>query len=78
MIEGTNGTVSRCRVGVTGVSDAGYRATAVERALEGQTFSAELAASAAEQAAAGSTPWRTPLPVPTTAATWPGCIPGAP
>ena len=61
VIEGTNGTVSRCRVGVTGVGDAGYRATAVERAVEGQTFSAELAASAAEQAAAGVDPLEDPF-----------------
>ncbi len=61
VIEGANGTVSKCRVGVTGVSDAGYRATAVEQAVEGQSFSAELAASAAEHAADGTDPLEDPF-----------------
>jgi carbon-monoxide dehydrogenase medium subunit len=61
VIEGANGTVSTCRVGVTGVSDSGYRATAVEQALEGQSFSTELVASAAEHTVDGVDPLEDPF-----------------
>jgi carbon-monoxide dehydrogenase medium subunit len=50
VIEGSGNTVEKCRVGITGVSDAGYRATAVEQALEGQSFSDNLADVAANHA----------------------------
>ena len=49
-------TVGAVRVGVTGVSDGAYRAGEVESALTGQAFSAELAASAAENATNGIDP----------------------
>ena len=49
-------TVKKARVGVTGISDGAYRATGVEEALAGQSFSPELAATAAEGAADGVDP----------------------
>ena len=48
--------VGAVRVGVTGVSDGAYRATEVENALSDQSFSEDLAASAAEQATSGVDP----------------------
>lgn len=44
------------RIGVTGVADGAYRATEVEAALLGQSFSEALVSSAAAQALAGKDP----------------------
>lgn len=46
----------RVRVGVTGVAPVAYRASGVERALEGQALNAQTIAAAARQAAAGVAP----------------------
>jgi len=43
----------RVRVGITGVAPVAYRATGVEKALEGQALDAEAIAAAAGQAASG-------------------------
>ena len=48
--------VTNCRVGVNGVSDGGYRASAVEDALNGQAFSPEAAEAAAANATDGIDP----------------------
>jgi aerobic carbon-monoxide dehydrogenase medium subunit len=55
------GKVARCRVGVTGISGGAYRATGVEGALEGQAFSHELVAQAAERAADNVEPLEDPF-----------------
>ncbi len=46
-------SIGNLRVGVTGVSDGAYRASAVESALEGKAFSADAVATAAAAAAEG-------------------------
>lgn len=46
----------RVRVGVTGVAPVAYRASGVEKALEGQALGAQTIAAAARQAAAGVAP----------------------
>lgn len=46
----------RVRIGVTGVAPVAYRASGVEKALEGQALSAQAIAAAARQAAAGVAP----------------------
>ncbi len=56
VLEKEGDTVRKARVGITGVSDGAYRATGVEEALAGQSFSPELAATAAERAAEGVDP----------------------
>ena len=56
VLEREGDTVKKARVGITGISEGAYRATGVEDALEGQSFSPELAATAAERAAEGVDP----------------------
>ena len=51
-----NGNCSRCRIGITGISDGPYRARSVEAQLEGQAVSEELIAEAAQRAADGIEP----------------------
>ena len=51
-----NGNCSRCRIGITGISDGPYRARSVEAQLEGQAVSEELIAEAAQKAADGIEP----------------------
>ena len=51
-----DGNCSRCRVGITGISDGPYRARGVEEQLEGQAVSSELLAEAAEKATDGIEP----------------------
>lgn len=46
----------RVRIGVTGVAAVAYRASAVEKALEGQALDAKTIGAAARQAAAGVAP----------------------
>lgn len=46
----------RVRVGVTGVAPVAYRASAVEKALDGQSLDAKAIGAAARQAAAGVAP----------------------
>lgn len=46
----------RVRVGITGVAPVAYRASAVEKALDGQSLDAKAIGAAARQAAAGVTP----------------------
>ena len=50
---GANNTVQSVAVGVTGVSNTAYRASMTERALQGQTATAEAVAQAAERATEG-------------------------
>lgn len=50
---GPDDTIQKARVGITGVGPKAYRATSVERALEGRTASDETIASAAQTAADG-------------------------
>lgn len=50
IIEKNGDSVSKCRVGITGVSDGGYRAKDVESAVEGGSLNADSAAQAAENA----------------------------
>ncbi len=50
---GEQGECARCRVGITGISDQVYRATAVEQLMEGGAFSAERVEQAAQHAADG-------------------------
>lgn len=49
--KGSEGNVARCRLGLTGVADVGYRATAVEQMLEGQPWSDERVEEAIQSAA---------------------------
>ena len=51
-----DGTCQDVRVGLTNMANVPLRATAVEEALRGQPLSAESIASAAEQAAEGTSP----------------------
>jgi carbon-monoxide dehydrogenase medium subunit len=51
----TAGAISRANIGVTGVGDVAYRATAVERALIGSDGSTASIAAAAAHAAEGQT-----------------------
>jgi aerobic carbon-monoxide dehydrogenase medium subunit len=53
VVEKSGNTISKCRVAVNGVSGGAYRATEVEKALEGQAYSSEAVAKAAEHAVAG-------------------------
>ena len=46
----------RVRIGITGVAPVAYRATAVEKALEGKSLDAQSIAEAARQAASGVSP----------------------
>jgi len=50
---GANNTVQSVAVGITGVSDKAFRASATERALRGQAATAEAVAQAAAQATDG-------------------------
>ncbi len=50
---GANNTVQRVTVGVTGISNKAYRASATERALQGQAATAEAVAQAATHATDG-------------------------
>ena len=61
VLEMNGGSVSRCSVGVTGVSDGAYRAADVEAAVQGQAVTPELAAQAAEQATSGIDPLEDPF-----------------
>ena len=56
IIEKSGDSVSKCRVGITGVSDGGYRASEVESAVEGNSLNADNAAQAAENATSGIDP----------------------
>lgn len=56
LLDVEGGTLSSCRVGVTGVADGPYRATGVEEALAGQSLDEARAAEAAERAADGVEP----------------------
>jgi len=56
IIEKSGDSVSKCRVGITGVSDGGYRANEVESAVEGNSLNADSAAQAAEKATSGIDP----------------------
>jgi len=56
-----DGGIAHCRLGITGVADGAYRATAVEEALEGRAFSDELVAQAAEHATDGIEPLEDPF-----------------
>ncbi len=49
------GTVSRARVGITGIAGRAYRATATENALENQKATPDVIGAAAEKAAEGVT-----------------------
>ena len=49
--KGDDGNVTRCRLGLTGVADVGYRATGVEDALEGQPWSDERVDAAVQSTA---------------------------
>ena len=51
LITRANGKCTRARIGITGVTQKAYRATAVEQAIEGRTLSAEEIAAAASKAA---------------------------
>lgn len=51
-----NGSLSRVRLGMTGVSDAAYRASAVEQALTGRQLTDEALKAATEQALDGVEP----------------------
>jgi carbon-monoxide dehydrogenase medium subunit len=51
----SGGSISMAQIGVTGVGDVAYRATAVERALIGSDGSADAIAAAAAHAAKGQT-----------------------
>ncbi|MGL4608443.1 MAG: FAD binding domain-containing protein [Trueperaceae bacterium] len=53
LIERNGNTISKCRVAVNGVAGGAYRATEVEKALEGQIYSADAAAKAAEHTVSG-------------------------
>ena len=50
LLETDGDTVSSCRVAITGVGGAAYRARAVEEALEGQTLSEDVIKAASERA----------------------------
>ena len=50
---GGDGTVSACRIGVTGAGPKAQRAAAAEKLLSGKTATAETIAAAAEQADSG-------------------------
>lgn len=49
-------TAKRVRIGITGIAPIAYRATAVEKALEGKSLDAQTIAAAARQAASGVSP----------------------
>jgi aerobic carbon-monoxide dehydrogenase medium subunit len=51
-----DGQAKAVRIGITGVAAVPYRATAAERALEGQALTRDTIAAAARQAASGITP----------------------
>jgi carbon-monoxide dehydrogenase medium subunit len=53
---GSDGTVERAAIGVTGAAAAAYRATAAEKALAGTNGDAKAIAAAAAKAAEGITP----------------------
>lgn len=53
LVEKNGNTISKCRVAVNGVSGGAYRATEVEKALEGKAYSPEAVAQAAEHAVTG-------------------------
>ena len=53
MIGLSGGSISRAQIGVTGVGEAAYRATAVEQALVGGPATADAVAAAAAHAADG-------------------------
>jgi aerobic carbon-monoxide dehydrogenase medium subunit len=53
IVEKNGNTISKCRVAVNGVSGGAYRATDVEKALEGQAYSSEAVEQAAEHVVSG-------------------------
>lgn len=53
LITRANGKCTRARIGVTGVAQKAYRATAVEQALEGRSLTQTEIAAAAARASAG-------------------------
>jgi carbon-monoxide dehydrogenase medium subunit len=55
VVRGADRKITEARVGITGVGDAAYRATAVEKALTGSDGSAKAIAAAAAHAAEGRT-----------------------
>jgi carbon-monoxide dehydrogenase medium subunit len=55
VVRGSDRKIAEARIGITGVSDAAYRATAVEKALIGSDGSAKAIAAAAAHAADGRT-----------------------
>lgn len=61
VVEKSGDTISSCRVAVTGLSDAAYRATDVEAALTGQAFSEATVAAAAANASNGADPLEDPF-----------------
>ena len=60
VMEQEGGNVSKCRVGITGVSDGAYRAEAVENALNGKSLDADAISQAAEHATDGIDPLEDP------------------
>jgi aerobic carbon-monoxide dehydrogenase medium subunit len=55
VVRGADRSITEARIGITGVSDVAYRATAVEKALIGSDGSARAIAAAAAHAADGRT-----------------------
>jgi carbon-monoxide dehydrogenase medium subunit len=55
VVRGADGKISEARIGITGVSDVAYRATAVEKALIGSDGSAKAIGAAAVLATEGRT-----------------------
>ena len=51
LITRSNGKCTRARIGITGVTEKAYRATAVEAAIEGRTLNSEEIAAASAKAA---------------------------
>lgn len=56
VLEKDGDKLTRCRVALTGVSEGAYRATGVEDALTGKTYSADLSVEAAAHATDGIDP----------------------
>ncbi len=56
LVTKSNGKCTRARVGITGIAGKAYRATAVERALDGKPLTVETIAAAAAKAANGIEP----------------------
>jgi carbon-monoxide dehydrogenase medium subunit len=56
VVEKSGSNISKCRVGINGVSGGGYRAVDVEGAIEGKAFSEQAASDAAAHAVNGIDP----------------------